>query len=161
MTSYTEVVFHVYHGGYWVKHYTGDLSYLDGHEMKSITCKLEEFFTVMSTEMSEELDGQKIWYKLPFEEAKQQKSLSNVDISFKNMCETGKWVGFLDVYLVNSIEHPHDMDVNDPFEEEIRVERNMASFVDEDPNFDYNDTPPNSNDEDRGEQFVRFRMGIQ
>lgn len=45
-----------------------------------------------------------------------------------------------------------------PSEEDIRIENNVASFVDEDEDFDHHNTPPNSDDDDN-ESFVRFRPG--
>lgn len=97
---------------------------------------------------------------MPFEYHKDRKSLTNGDDSFQNMCDAGRWTGFIDVFMVNTTEHPHDLEAHEPCEEEIRVERNVASFVDDDPDFDYHDTPPNSGGEDEYEdKFVRFRKG--
>ncbi|XP_010496057.1 PREDICTED: uncharacterized protein LOC104773177 [Camelina sativa] len=61
--------------------------------------------------------------------------------------------------MVKSSEHPHDVEITEPYDAEIRVERNVASFLDEDPNFDYHDIPPNSDDEGGGEKFVRLKKG--
>ncbi|XP_010451589.1 PREDICTED: uncharacterized protein LOC104733732 [Camelina sativa] len=67
------------------------------------------------------------------------------------MCDAAIWVGVVDIFMVKSSEHPHDVEITEPCDAEIRVERNVASFLDEDPNFDYHDTPPNSDDEGCGE----------
>ncbi|XP_010413083.1 PREDICTED: uncharacterized protein LOC104699476 [Camelina sativa] len=61
--------------------------------------------------------------------------------------------------MVKSGEHPHEVEITEPCDAEIQVERNVASFVDEDPNFDYHDTPPNFDDEGCGEKFVRLKKG--
>ncbi|KAG7583128.1 hypothetical protein ISN44_As08g026620 [Arabidopsis suecica] len=100
--SHNEVCFNVYHGGYWVKDYNGEFAYLNGEEMIRIECIPEDVFNRMSTELREGLYGQKIWYKLPYDDFKDRKSLSNEDVSFQKMCEAGKWTGFVDLYVVTS-----------------------------------------------------------
>uniref|UniRef100_A0A0D3E584 SWIM-type domain-containing protein n=1 Tax=Brassica oleracea var. oleracea TaxID=109376 RepID=A0A0D3E584_BRAOL len=84
--------------------------------------------------------------------------MSNGDPMFLNMCEAGKWRGMINIFLVNTTEHCEVEEQVMPSEEEIRIENNVASFVDEDENFDHHNTPPNSDDEDN-ESFVRFRPG--
>ena len=140
--------------------YNGEVAYLDGEEVIQIECIPEEIFNRSSTELEEGLYVQKIWYRLPFEEHKDRKTLSNANMSFQKMCEAGRWTGYVDVFLVNSTEHPNDVVVQEPCDAELRVVRNVASFVDEDPYFDYHNTSPNSNDEgDAGEEYVRFKRG--
>lgn len=109
--------------------------------MKKITCKPEELFIV--TEFTDGIYGQLMWYKLSFEDPKDRKSLSDGDESFENMCEAGRWTGMADMFLVNSTKHPHDVEVNERCVEEIRVKKNVASFIDEDLDFDYHNTPHN------------------
>ena len=138
-----DVAFSVYHGGYWVKLYNGEFTYFGG-EMKSIESKPEEIFIRLSNEFSDGLSGQNLWYKMPFEDLKERKSFCIGDESFEKMCEAARWVKFVDLFLVNPSEHPDDIDGPEPCEAEVRVERSALNFVDEDENFDYHNTPPNS-----------------
>mgnify|MGYP003362101782 CR=1 FL=1 len=57
------------------------------------------------------------------------------------MCEAGEWKGVVNLFLVNSVDHPEEEQVQELREEQIRVERNVDGFVDED--FDYHNMPPN------------------
>lgn len=96
--------------------------------MKTITCKPNELFIRLATALTEVIYGQLIWYKLPFEDHKDQKSLGNGDENFEKMCEAGRWLGMADVFLVNSIEHPHEVEFYEPCDEEIRVEKNVVFY---------------------------------
>ncbi|XP_019082513.1 PREDICTED: uncharacterized protein LOC104704215 [Camelina sativa] len=158
MSNPDHVTFLVYFGGYWVKNHVGDVAYLNGKDI-AIECKPEEFFIKLSAELGEGLYGQNMWYKYPFEEHNERKRLRSADLSFKRMCDAGRWTGVMNVFLVNSTEHPNDIESSEPCEEEIRVERNVASFVDEDEDFDYHNTPPNSDGEEEEEHLVRYKRG--
>ncbi|XP_010463179.1 PREDICTED: uncharacterized protein LOC104743834 [Camelina sativa] len=158
MSNPDHVTFLVNFGGYWVKNHVGDVAYLNGKDI-AIECKPEEFFIKLSAELGEGLYGQNMWYKYPFEEHNERKRLRSADLSFKRMCDAGRWTGVMNVFLVNSTEHPNDIESSEPCEEEIRVERNVASFVDEDEDFDYHNTPPNSDGEEEEEHLVRYKRG--
>ncbi|XP_024004160.1 uncharacterized protein LOC112081609 [Eutrema salsugineum] len=151
-----EVTFSVFSGGHWVKNHSGDISYIGG-ESRSIDCYPEAFFTTLS---EDEFAGQKVWYKMPFELLHQRKLLRNGEQSFHNMVEAAKWCGVVEIFMVNEVEHPVEEAFYEHAEEEIRVERNVAGFVDEDPNFDYHNTPPNSDGEEDGVKLVRWKKGI-
>ena len=140
-----------------MKNHRGDVGYIGG-EVRTINCKPEELFNALAEEFGERLNVQRVWYKLPNEEHKDRKIMSNGDPMFLNMCEAGKWRGMINIFLVNTTEHCEVEEQVMPSEEEIRIENNVASFVDEDENFDHHNTPPNSDDEDN-ESFVRFRPG--
>ncbi|KAL0664015.1 hypothetical protein Bca4012_100852 [Brassica carinata] len=157
MSMWEIVKFSVKCGGYWVKNHRGDVGYIGG-EVRTINCKPEELFNALAEEFGERLNVQRVWYKLPNEEHKDRKIMSNGDPMFLNMCEAGKWRGMINIFLVNTTEHCEVEEQVMPSEEEIRIENNVASFVDEDENFDHHNTPPNSDDEDN-ESFVRFRPG--
>lgn len=153
------VTFSVNHGGYWVKNMAGDVSYIGG-EVKTLEGKPEDLYVMLETDFGHGLDGHSLWYKLPFEDHKDRKILSNRDPSFRRMCDAGRWTGVVNVFLVNTIEHPCDEEQAVAFDEDIRVERNVAGFVDEEEDFDYHNTPPNSDgEEEDDESFVRFRRG--
>ncbi|RID45748.1 hypothetical protein BRARA_I02450 [Brassica rapa] len=159
--SYTgDITFNVYHGGYWVKMHDRELAYVHGGEMKVVECKPEEILTVIS----DELCGHRLWYKMPSEDNKERKSLVNgdlslEDVSFEKMCLASKWSRAVDLFLVNNTEHPDDVDCPEPCEEQMRAERNVSNFVDEDEQFDYHNTPPNSDGEEEEENFVRWKKG--
>ena len=153
-----QVTFSASYGGYWVNNSAGDVGYIGG-EVRNIECKPEDVFVMLSTEFGQEFYGQKVWYKLPFEDHRDRKLLISGDASFKRMCDAGRWVGVVNLFLVDTTEHPEDEEQFEPGREEIRVEENVAGFVDEDEDFDYHNTPPNSDGEEEEENFVRSRRG--
>lgn len=51
-----------------MKDYSGEFAYLDGDEVKNITCKSEKLLTKILSELSVGLYEQMMWYKLPFED---------------------------------------------------------------------------------------------
>ncbi|XP_048631449.1 uncharacterized protein LOC125606422 [Brassica napus] len=159
MSEWEIVTFNVKYGGYWVKNLAGDVGYIGG-EVKTLEGKPEDLYVMLGTEFRHGLYGQSLWYKLPFEDHKDRKILGNEDPSFRRMCAAGRWTGVVNVFLVNTIEHPRDEEQEVAFDEDIRVERNVAGFVDEEEDFDYHNTPPNSDgEEEEEESFVRFRRG--
>ncbi|KAJ4876155.1 hypothetical protein Rs2_41173 [Raphanus sativus] len=102
------VTFNISCGGYWVKKRTGDVGYIGG-DVKTIECKPTELFTLLSYEFGEGLYINKLWYTLPFEDHKDRKKLSYVrDDAFKEMCEAGEWKGVVNLFLVNTVDHPED-----------------------------------------------------
>ena len=150
------VTFNVSFGRYWVKKRSGDVGYI-GRDIKTIECKPEELFTSLLDEFGEGLYVQKLQYTLPFENHNDRKKLSHVrDDDFRTMCEAGEWKGVVNLFLVNSVDHPEEEQVQELREEQIRVERNVDGFVDED--FDYHNMPPNF-DGDEQEAILRFKPG--
>ncbi|KAH0847856.1 hypothetical protein HID58_091648 [Brassica napus] len=79
MSMWEIVKFSVKCGGYWVKNHRGDV--------RTINCKPEELFNALAEEFGEGLNVQRVWYKLPNEEHKDRKIMSDGDPMFLNMCE--------------------------------------------------------------------------
>ncbi|KAG7556730.1 hypothetical protein ISN44_As11g027270 [Arabidopsis suecica] len=126
MSTLDVATFSVYYGGNWVTSEDEKDAYI-----------------------SEAFYGKKVSYNYPYEDNKERKLLCERDSSFKKMCDGARWVKFVNVYLVDS-EGDEEIGA-EPCEEELRVERNVANFIDEDDDeqFDYHNTPPNSDDEGR------------
>ncbi|KAH0937884.1 hypothetical protein HID58_005345 [Brassica napus] len=119
MRMFEIVTFNVSFGRYWVKKRSGDVGYI-GRDIKTIECKPEELFTSLLDEF-----GEGLYYTLPFENHNDRKKLSHVrDDDFRTMCEAGEWKGVVNLFLVNSVDHPEEEQVQELREEQIRVERN-------------------------------------
>ncbi|XP_023637234.1 uncharacterized protein LOC17881223 isoform X2 [Capsella rubella] len=129
--------------------------------MSTIECQPEVFFTVLGNQLSESFYGKKMSYSYSFEEGKDRKELNGGNLL--KMCEGARWVKVVNVWLVDSMEEDEeDAEIGgDLCEEELRVERDVSPFADEDEDedFDYHNTPPNSDDEGDEESFVRCKPG--
>ncbi|XP_020872445.1 uncharacterized protein LOC110226135 [Arabidopsis lyrata subsp. lyrata] len=123
------------------------------------------------------LYGQRVWYKLPYEGFHERKSISNGDANFNKMCMAAKWTKAVDIFVeadgdgnANRVEENDNREevASDEearpecvqFEEEIRVERNVATAVDVDDEYDEYATPVESDAEDEYDDgYVRYIKG--
>ncbi|EOA31891.1 hypothetical protein CARUB_v10015119mg [Capsella rubella] len=156
-----DITFSVYHSGNWVISEEGDDAYVDG-EVHVIECKPEDFFKTLRTELAEASYRKKVWYAFPFEENKERKEVCKMDHSFKKMCEGARWVWVINVFLIATEASEEDEEIDgDICEEEQRIERSVADQLEEDDEeeFDYHNTPPNSDGEDDEETYVRCKAG--
>lgn len=115
------------------------------------------------------LYGQRVWYKLPFETQEDRKALYNGDENFKKMCLAAQWTKSIDIFVeadvgdenVNRNEEEEARDEYEQFDEERRVESNVAAFGDVDDEYDEYATPVESGDEDQSNDdgYVRYIKG--
>ncbi|XP_019087453.1 PREDICTED: uncharacterized protein LOC104728174 [Camelina sativa] len=132
--------FAYYHSGKFVK--IGRHVYYDGGCVRYIEAKASELFEQMMNHLPVSLYGQRVWYKLPFEEQEDQKAVPYYDGAEEEANEEER---------VCEAEQ---------FEEEVRVERNVAGFVDLDDEYDEYATPVESGGEDdETEEYVRYVKG--
>ncbi|KAG7636201.1 Zinc finger SWIM-type [Arabidopsis thaliana x Arabidopsis arenosa] len=154
-----EVRFTVYHSGHWVINENEDVAYMGGGVL-SFECEHEELFTKLRNKLGDVMYWKKVSYTYPYEDSKDRRQLFEKDNSFKMMCDGGRCVRVLNVFLEESTENDDEEIDGEPCEEELRVERNVAPFAEEDEDeeeFDYHNTPPNSDDEGEEETLVRCR----
>ncbi|XP_024013228.1 uncharacterized protein LOC112087550 [Eutrema salsugineum] len=142
-------------------------------------------FTELMNQLPVSLYGQRVWYKVPFEELEDRKLLANGDGNFKKMCAAASYVNAIDIFVEpeliteevagddndNEESERDETDGDEPerdeavredrqFEEEARIERNLVNFVDEE--IDEYATPVCSDDDDDADDskgYIRYKKG--
>lgn len=161
-------------------HYSGNIKKAEGRDMyvsggyRIICAQPSQLYSNLMNQLPVSLYGHRVWYKLPFEDLESRKQLANGDDNFKKMCEAAIWINQMDIYVEGDIESAgsdrdeieedesvrNESDRNEyQFEEEARVEQNVADFVDEE--IDLYATPPCSDDDEddvRGDYF-KYKKG--
>lgn len=162
-----DVSFIIYYGGKFQTLEDGKLVYNGGvgHDLVSPAKSLLQ-------ELPVSLYGQRLWYKLPFEDFKELKILcGDGNETFEKMCETSKWTNLIEIFMEadedddgNHVNEASDdrneengpeqndetgadngREENQMCEEEAGVEDLVSAFVDEEENDTYYQrTPPTS-----------------
>ncbi|CAA7035060.1 unnamed protein product [Microthlaspi erraticum] len=138
-------------------------------------------------ELPVNLYGQRIWYKLPFQDLKELRILCGEDTeNFESMCEASKWTTLIEIYM-EADEGDNGNDAGDELneergseqneergdngreeqhmceEEETIVENLVSAFVNEEENDDYYQRTPPTSDSEGGEiprcPYDRWRRG--
>ena len=74
--------------------------------------KLQALFRGLKNDFSMTMDGQRIWYKLPYDSMKHLEILIYGSQRFARMCEASKWTKFIEIFMehedVNGDEEDND-----------------------------------------------------
>ncbi|XP_024014814.1 uncharacterized protein LOC112088710 [Eutrema salsugineum] len=96
--SENEAVFQVYHNGKFKISIDNGTSYVGG-EVHTLISNPASLFVNLMESLIISLSGQRIWYKLPFEELADLKVLEDGTANFKKMCDAVFWTKAADVFL--------------------------------------------------------------
>ena len=112
--------------------------------------KLQALFRGLKNDFSMTMDGQRIWYKLPYDSMKHLEILIYGSHSFARMCEASKWTKFIEIFMehedVNGDEEDNE-DVNDEERnEEGEPERPIGETEEDEPEGHNNETEEDSNE---------------
>ncbi|KAG7599500.1 Reverse transcriptase domain [Arabidopsis suecica] len=175
-SSSEDTTFQIYYNGKFVVSTENVLTYVGG-EIHMLECNPETVFTNMTGSLGLSLFGQRIWFKLPYENYQELKLLYAEAENFQRMCLAAKWTKAVDIFMEKD-ESPEEENRNEfrggehevrRGEHEVRGgehdvrgigdEHDGEEVADEDELCDSEGTPPNSDSEDCERRYVRYESG--
>ncbi|KAH0867345.1 hypothetical protein HID58_074367 [Brassica napus] len=170
-------------------YYGGKFEEVDGKDLyngggyRIMEAYPSRLFPELMNQLPISLYGQRVWFKFPYEGIEERQLIRNGDDQFTKMCRASVWVDSIDIFVEPETEGDESRAENEreeteryeadseaeryeaernehQFDEEARVERNVADFVDED--FDEYATPLCSDDDEDGVErdgYLRYIKG--
>ncbi|XP_009110756.1 uncharacterized protein LOC103836262 isoform X2 [Brassica rapa] len=169
-------------------YYGGKFEEVDGKDLyngggyRIMEAYPSRLFPELMNQLPISLYGQRVWFKFPYESIEERHLIRNGDDQFNKMCRASVWVDSMDIFVEPETEGDESRAENEreeadseadseaeryeaernehQFDEEPRVERNVADFVDED--FDEYATPLCSDDDEDGVErdgYLRYIKG--
>ncbi|WZZ16565.1 hypothetical protein YC2023_109654 [Brassica napus] len=170
-------------------YYGGKIEEVDGKDLyngggyRIMEAYPSRLFPELMNQLPISLYGQRVWFKFPYESLEERHLIRNGDVQFNKMCRASVWVDSVDIFVEPKTEGDESRAENEreeteryeadseaeryeaernehQFDEEARVERNVADFVDED--FDEYATPLCSDDDEDGVErdgYLRYIKG--
>ncbi|CAE5993308.1 unnamed protein product [Arabidopsis arenosa] len=111
-SSSEDTTFQIYYNGKFVVSAENVLTYVGG-EIHMLECNPETVFTNMTGSLGLSLFGQRIWFKLPYENYQELKLLYAEAENFQRMCLAAKWTKAVDIFMEKDESPEEGNDVND------------------------------------------------
>ncbi|XP_013594587.1 PREDICTED: uncharacterized protein LOC106302671 [Brassica oleracea var. oleracea] len=183
MSDSFEACFTIYYNGKF--EINDGLTSYKGGDTYVLVCYPEMMFTKLSDALGISLYGQRIWYKLPYEDITELKMMCNGDAMYQNLLSSLILTKAAQIFLEKDDDliasgdgdghsghgdgsaadgdrvrgdTSHNSD-SEMLDEDAQVELNVAGFVDEDEHHNDEVTPQNSDCEDGGRRYQRCKKG--
>lgn len=107
--SSEDVTFNCYFNGKF-RNSPGNIVTYVGGEAHTLECNPQALFTNLVSSLNISLYGQRIWYKMPYENNSELKHMCNSenDLNFQRMCLASLWTKVVDILMEKDDAHEND-----------------------------------------------------